>query len=312
MSTKAVNRLFLVSLFVEAAVVLFLKITGIELHAVASVIITQLIMLIPALSFLIGTKTKPDFITHKRMHPITPVLCVVYTALVMPLITEVNLISQLFVENRASQMAYEMLHVPGWIMILVIGILGPVNEELICRGLYYHSYKKSTNRAVAAMLMSALIFGLLHLNWNQMSYAFVVGIMAVLLIEATGSIVSSMIMHACVNTYNVIVILLQRDTLKQSGGDIQAITDASLESLGISYDQFMMVAIVVYGVIALFTTILALLLLWGISAIEKRNTHLRQIFRKREKDGEKSRQSLWTIPLVIGVVLCVLYMSVMG
>ena len=312
MSTKAVNRLFLVSLFVEAAVVLFLKITGIELHAVASVIITQLIMLIPALSFLIGTKTKPDFIAHKRMHPITPVLCVVYTALVVPLITEVNLISMLFVENRANQMAYEMLHVPGWIMILIIGILGPVNEEFLCRGIYYHSYKKSTNRAMAAMLMSALIFGLLHLNWNQMSYAFVVGIMAVLLVEATGSIAGSIIMHACINTYNVIMILFQRDTLKQSGGDTQAIMDASLEGLGISYDQFMMVAIVVYGVIALFTTCLALLLLWGISAIEKRNIHLRQIFRKPGEGEEKSRQSLWTIPLVIGVILCVLYMSVMG
>lgn len=312
MSTKAVNRLFLVSLFVEAAVVLFLKITGIELHAVTSVVVTQLIVLIPALAFLFGTKTKPGFIAHKRMHPITPVLCVVYTALVMPLITEVNLISQLFVENRASQMAYEMLHVPGWIMILVIGILGPMNEEFICRGIYYHSYKKSTNRAMAAMFMSALIFGLLHLNWNQMSYAFVVGIMAVLLIEATGSIVSSVIMHASVNTYNVIMILLQRDTLKQSGGDTQAIVDASLEGLGVSYDEFMMVAIVVYGVIALFTTFLALLLLWGISAIEKRNAHLRQVFRKQEKTGEKSKQSPWTVPLVIGVVLCVLYMSVMG
>lgn len=312
MSTKAVNRLFLVSLIVEAAVVLFLRITGIELHAVASVLLTQLIILLPTLAFLIGTKTKPGVISHKRIHPITPVLCLVYTALTMPLITEVNLISMLFVENRANQLAYEMLGVPGWLMVLTIGILGPMNEEFICRGVYYHSYKHTTGRATAAMFMSAMIFGLLHLNFNQMSYAFVVGIMAVLLIEATGSIWSSIIMHAGINTYNVIIMLFQRETLKQSGGNTQAMLDESLAMLGTSYEEFMVIAIILYGVIALITTFLALLLLWGISAIEKRNDHLRQVFRKQEKNGEKSKQSLWTLPLVIGVVLCVLYMSVMG
>lgn len=312
MSTKAVNRLFLVSLIVEAAVVLFVGITGIELHAVVSVVLTQLIILLPTLAFLIGTRTKPTFISHKRIHPITSVLCLIYTALTMPLITEVNLISMLFVENRANQLAYEMLEVPGWLMILTIGILGPMNEEFICRGVYYHSYKNSTGRATAAMFMSAMIFGLLHLNFNQMSYAFVVGIMAVLLIEATGSIWSSIIMHAGINTYNVIIMLFQRETLKQSGGNTQAMLDESLAMLGTSYKEFMAIAIVLYGVIALIATFLALLLLWGISAIEKRNDHLRQVFRKMKQPEDAKKQSMWTISLIVGVLICAVYMVVTG
>ncbi len=312
MSTKAVNRLFLVSLFVEAAVILFLRITGIELNTVVSVIVTQLIVLLPAVAFLIGTKTKLGFISHKRMHPVTPILCLIYTALTMPLITEVNLISMLFVENRANQMAYDMLNVPGWLMILIVGILGPMNEEFICRGIYYHSYKKTAGRAAAAMFMSALIFGLMHLNFNQMSYAFVVGIMAVLLVEATGSIWSSIIMHAAINTYNVIVMLFQRETLSKSGGDTQAMLDESLAMLGVTYDEFMIVAIILYGVIAVVTTLLALLLLWGISAIEKRNGHMRLVFRRQVQPEGVKKQSLWTVPLVIGVVACVVYMIVMG
>ncbi len=312
MSTKAVNRLFLVSLFVEAAVILFLNVANIELNIVVSLILTQLIVLVPALVFLKGTKTSLGFISHKRLHPVTPVLCLIYTALTMPLITEVNLISMLFVENRANQLAYEMLHVPGWLMVLIVGILGPMNEEFICRGIYYHSYKKSSGRAMAAMFMSALIFGLIHLNFNQMSYAFVVGIMAVLLIEATGSIWSSIIMHAAINTYNAIMMLLQRNNLSQSGGDTQAMLEESLAMLGTTYDEFMIVAIVIYGVIAVIATFLAFLLLWGISAVEKRNGYMRFVFSKKVQPEGVKKQSLWTVPLVLGVVFCVIYMIVMG
>lgn len=311
MSTKAVNRLFLVSLLVEAAVILFLSIAGIQLNIIVSIIVPQLIMLVPAICFLVGTKTKPGFIAHKRMHPTTPFLCIVYTGLSMPLIMVVNMISMLFVENRANQMAYEMMDMPWWLMILIVGILGPVNEEFIYRGVYYHSYK-ATGRILAAMFMSAFLFGVMHMNFNQMSYAIVVGILAVLLVEATGSIVSSMIFHACINTYNVVIMLIQRKQLAASGGDTQVMVEDMLAQIGMSYDRFLIVAIVIYGMIAVATTTLAVLLVFGIAAIEKRTAVLKGMFRRQEQTGETKKKSLWTVPLVIGVVGSFVYMIAMG
>ena len=52
-----------------------------------------------------------------------------------------------------------------------------------------------------AALMSGLLFGCFHLNINQALYAFVMGIVFAYMVEATGSLWSSVIAHFAVNTY---------------------------------------------------------------------------------------------------------------
>lgn len=309
MSKKAVNCLFLVFLTVEAAVSALLHYTGFQLNVIVALVLSQLIFLIPAVCFLLKTKTAlSDIAPHKRIHPVTPFLCIVFTGLCMPLIMVVNMISQLFVSNVATQIGVALADTPGWLIILVVGILAPMNEEFIYRGVFYQSYRK-TGRILAAMIMSAFLFGLMHLNFNQMSYAFVVGIMGVLLVEATGSIFSTMIFHACINTSNAVLIVLQRELLTKTGGDTQAILEEQLDQMGLSYGRFLMIMIIVYGVIALFTTTLAALLLWGISSIEKRDSEFKDIFKRKQKySGEEKKESLWSVQLVIAVALSFLYM----
>ena len=308
MKTKEVNRLFLVSLIVEAAVIVLLMVTKIAMNPIVSLILNQLILLLPALVFLAVTKTGPGFISHKRLHPVIPLMCILYTAFCMPLITAVNMVSLLFVDNKASQLVGLLTGIPAWLVVLVVGILGPMNEEFLYRGIFYHSYK-GTGRVLAAMFMSAFLFGLMHLNFNQMSYAIVMGIMAVLLIEATGSIASSMIFHACINTYNVVLMLIQQNQMAGTGKDAQDIMDESLAQLGVSYQQFVLIAIVVVGGIALVTTALAGLILYGMVVIENRQKEFFGIFKKRQGEalGQK-KQSLWTVSLAVSVILSLLYM----
>lgn len=308
MKTKEANRLFLVSLIVEAAVIVLLMVTEIKMSAIVSLILNQLILLLPALVFLGVTKTGPGFISHKRIHPVTPLMCILYTGFCMPLITAVNMVSLLFVDNKANQIVGLLAGTPAWFIVLIVGILGPMNEEFLYRGVFYHSYK-GTGRVLAAMFMSSFLFGLMHLNFNQMSYAIVVGIMAVLLIEATGSIASSMIFHACINTYNVVLMLIQQNQMAGTGKDTQDIMDESLAQLGVSYHQFILIAIVVVGGIALVTTALAGLLLYGMVVIENRQKEFFGIFKKRQGEalGQK-KQSLWTVSLAVAVILSLLYM----
>lgn len=308
MKTKEVNRLFLISLIVEAAVIVLLIVTGAELNPVVSLVLNQLILLLPALVFLALTRTGPGFIAHGRVHPVIPLMCIVYTGCCMPLILVVNMISMLFVENEATQIMGLMADIPGWLMVLVIGILGPMNEEFLYRGIFYHSYKK-TGRVLAAMFMSSFLFGLMHLNFNQMSYAIVMGIMGVLLIEATGNIASSMIFHACINTYNVVVMLIQRRQMADTDAASQELLDESLAQLGVSYQQFMLITIVVLGCIAIVATAFAGLLLYGMAVIQNRQKEFLAIFKKQQREisGEK-KQSLWTVPLAAAVALSLLYM----
>ncbi|MCH5279827.1 MAG: CPBP family intramembrane metalloprotease [Lachnospiraceae bacterium] len=308
MSKRAVNWLFLVYLFVEAGLVALVLLTGIRFSVLSSIILTQVILLVPTLIFLLVTKTKvSEMIPHKKLHPVTPLLCIVYTGLCMPLILVVNMISLLFVDNEATRMAAGMMGLPGWVMILAVGILGPVNEEFLFRGTFYGSYRK-TGRILAAMFMSAFLFGLTHLNFNQMSYAIVMGILAVLLIEATGSIVSSMILHACINTFSVLVTLLQRNIISEGNGNAREMIEEMMP--GVSFTRIMLMAIFVYGMIALAATTLAVLLLVGISYIEKRNVEFFNIFKKQKKTEGEKKETLWSIPLGIAVVLSFAYMII--
>lgn len=309
MSKKATNWLFAVFLAVEAVVVEILRFTGLRISAIGSLVMNQLIFLIPAVCFLLKTKTAlPDIAPHKKIHPVTPFLCIVFTGLCMPLITLINMVSQLFVSNAANQIGAALAGTPAWLIVLVVGILGPMNEEFIYRGIFYQSYRK-TGRILAAMVMSAFLFGLMHLNFNQMSYAFVVGIMGVLLVEATGSIVSTMIFHACINTTSAIQMVAQMDVLTETGGDTRALLDGILAETGLSYGQFLAGMMIVYGVIALFTTVLAALLLWGIAAIEGRGSVFKDLFKRKQKgSGGERKESLWSVPLVVAVVLSFLFM----
>lgn len=307
MSTKAVNRLFLAMLIVEAAVIFLIGKTGLQLSTIGALVLNQLIFFVPAVAFLAATGTKPGFIAHKRIRPVTPLLCLVFTGLCMPLIMVVNMISMLFVENEVNNLSYMLIDTPAWLLFLVIGILGPVNEEFLYRGIFYHSYRR-TGRIAAAILMSSFLFGVMHLNFNQMSYAVVVGIMGVLLIEATGSIVSSMIFHAGINCYNVAVMVMQRDQLAAVNGDTQALLNDSLAQLGLSYRQFLLLEIAVFGVIAVATTALAVLLLYGMAAVEHRKEEFSDIWKRRQRPAGEKKESLWTVSLVIAVVLSFLYM----
>lgn len=311
MSKKATNWLFLVFLAVEAAAIFILRYTGLAVSAIGSLVLNQLIFLLPAVCFLIKTKTAlSDVAPHKKIHPATPFLCIVFTGLCMPLITVVNMISQLFVSNAANQIGVALAGTPAWLIILVVGIWGPMNEEFLYRGIFYQSYRK-TGRILAAMIMSAFLFGLMHLNFNQMSYAFVVGILGVLLVEATGNIASTMIFHGCINTSSAVLMIIQSELLVETGGDSQALLEEQLAQTGLSYGQFLIVMIIVYGFIALFATALAALLLYGMAVIEGRNSEFKGIFKRKPKfPGGEKKASLWSVPLVIAVVLSFLFMIV--
>lgn len=331
MSTKAVNRLFLTFFIVEMAVSGIMSWTGWQPQTMLALLLNQLILLVPAIVFLCVTKTSPSFIQHKKIHWSTPFLSVVYTALCMPVVMLANLISMLFVDNAVTSIAGQLYGVGAWQMILLIGILGPMNEEFIFRGIIYHSYRKS-GRMIGAMLLSAVLFGLMHLNFNQMSYAIVVGIMTVLLIEATGSIVSSMIFHICVNTYNVILMIVQKDEMLETQ-DAQVVLEEALSMIGMTYHQFLVIMIGVFFIISLMSITLAGLLLCGMAKIEGNQEKLKNIFRKQDSVhqdiiiceetryehqvenqvqqydlGKSKKKRLFTPSLIVAMLFCIGYM----
>lgn len=306
MNPKKVNWLFLTTLLVEAAVMAFMYLcSDISLGIIESLLLSQLIVLVPTVLFLLGTRTDPGrLIAHNRPKFTTTLLVVVFTFLCMPAIIAVNAFSMLFVDNEVAGLQSYMLSVPWWQILLMVGIIGPVSEEFVFRGVIYHGYKTS-QRFVGSMLLSALLFGLTHLNFNQMSYAVLVGIVSVLLLEGSGSIFYSMLFHICINTTNVVQMLVQK-----AQGTIMSQEESMAyieRTMQMPYKQALAVSVSVYAVIAAGAAALAGCLLYLIVKNENRVQHMQQLLL-HGNTGEK-RTKLISVPLVISVVLCLLYMT---
>lgn len=305
MNPKKVNWLFLTTLLVEAAVMAFMYLcSDISPGIIESLLLSQLIVLVPTVLFLLGTRTDPGrLIAHNRPKFTTTLLVVVFTFLCMPAIIAVNAFSMLFVDNEVAGLQSYMLSVPWWQILLMVGIIGPVSEEFVFRGVIYHGYKTS-QRFVGSMLLSALLFGLTHLNFNQMSYAVLVGIVSVLLLEGSGSIFYSMLFHICINTTNVVQMLVQK-----AQGTIMSQEESMAyieRTMQMPYKQALAVSVSVYAVIAAGAAALAGCLLYLIVKKENRVQHMQQLLHGNT--GEK-RTKLISVPLVISVVLCLLYMT---
>lgn len=94
----------------------------------------------------------------------------------------------------------------GWVGVVAIAVLGPVLEELLFRGvitkvlLQYYSPSR-------AIVYSALVFGVFHLNPVQVVGATVAGLLFAWLYWRTGSIVPGVLVHIFNNSLSVYVDL---------------------------------------------------------------------------------------------------------
>lgn len=308
MNAKKTNWLFLSAILFEAAIMIFLIFAGerISLGVIGSLLLNQLILLVPSALFLLFTKTRPgDFIAHGRMKISISLLVVVFTFLCMPLITAVNAVTLLFVENEASNLMQMLAGIPAWLILLIVGVVGPISEEFVFRGVIYHGYRRS-GRLIGAMLLSAFLFGLMHLNFNQMSYAILVGVIGVLLVEGTGSIFYSMLFHICINFSNAVQMLWEPEAASMTMEQREALIETTMH---MPYNQALCVMISVYAVIACITTALAGCLYYLILKLEGRTEHVRLFLSRKGENGVKaSNQKLCTWPLIISIALCLAYM----
>lgn len=90
----------------------------------------------------------------------------------------------------------------GWGGILVIAIIGPVLEELLFRGAITKALLQQYN-PTKAILISALLFGVFHINPAQILPAFLIGILLSWTYYRTASLIPCMLMHILNNSLSV-------------------------------------------------------------------------------------------------------------
>lgn len=87
---------------------------------------------------------------------------------------------------------------PIWLQIVGFGIIMPMSEEMLFRGLIYKRYRERNDFRMA-MLSSSFLFGLVHGNLIQFIYAFSIGMLFAFVYEKFGTIKAPLFFHILVN-----------------------------------------------------------------------------------------------------------------
>lgn len=291
---KLVNVTFLVTILIYlGGNILMSSLLTEPLPLAANVFITEGMVLIPTFLFLLVARENPFKILRiKKIKIGTLLLLPVFAACIMPFMTLLNAFSLLFTENQVLGVTQNLPEtVPYVVGMLIMAVAPAVVEETVYRGVFYSEYSRVSS--LGAVILSGFLFGLMHMNLNQFVYAFAMGCIFAILVETTGSLVSSMVVHFCINGFSTSLVYV----FSLFGDSLGSMTELA-EQTAITGTTLLALAAT-----AIVPTALAVLFLVIMSRIEGRTANLLSIV-KREKRG-----NLLSIPLLIGIAFCIGYIT---
>lgn len=112
-------------------------------------------------------------------------------------------------------------------MILIVGILPAICEEILFRGYLYSSVKDKV-KPVYAMLIVSVVFGIYHMNFVQSIVTAVIGMFLVYALYRTDSIFIPMLMHCINNTVSVLTMKYPDNSVSKFIDGIDGIPQTAL------------------------------------------------------------------------------------
>ena len=302
MNYRKANWGFLGMVLTHFAVIIALLIGRVtSMGMMTNLFLSEMMLVIPAFAALLFSREKPNRVLCFHGLKFSSVLMVVvFTFLMGPLTTLLNAISMLFVDNAVTDMSGQVLEYPFPVMLFMMAVFGPVCEELVFRGILYRGYLKSGN-ALKAVLLSSLLFGLIHMNFNQAPYAFALGVSMALLMEATGSLLAPVLMHMVFNAQSVVLMYVYDRFFPW------LLEEQAQQIMG---PEELLPTICVYLVLALICTALAGCVLVWLCRNERRQEYIRWLWQEGKDGGKKGR--VVGAPLIVGILLCLAYMILLA
>ncbi|MCR5773904.1 MAG: CPBP family intramembrane metalloprotease [Lachnospiraceae bacterium] len=300
MNTKRVGWAYLWMTIAFVAISLFVSFFIPDMGIGMTALLSELCLLVPVLGFLFMGRVGIREQLHLKGIKLSTLLMVfVFHICTYPVVIAMNAFTMAITgDNAAMDITSQFDGESFFVIWLFVGVIGPLVEEFVFRGVLLGGLR-TTGRIIAPTIISALLFGLIHMNINQFSYTLCMGIFWGLLIEASGSIVSTTVCHMTMNSFSILMAYL----LEKGLGDFE-------EILAAGQSEVTAVSYVVTGLgflfISIFTSALAILMLKVISINEGRTGCFENIFRKRlpaEKHGR-----LITIPLIAGMAIAAGFM----
>ena len=116
-----------------------------------------------------------------------------------------------------------------FVYAIVVAVCAPIFEEILFRGIFLTNHMKFG--CWHAAIVTGVLFGLIHMNHQQMFFATALGILFAYIDIKAGSIIPSIIAHVAVNLYSVInTVLLSFTNYNEllESGSLDAMLDAPM------------------------------------------------------------------------------------
>lgn len=161
-----------------------------------TMIITSALVLIP-ISIYLYKKKIPIIKKISLRHVIELFSLAIVLNIVVSAVVE--LLPASLTSDYASSTGYlqELSFVP---MLLSVGVLAPIIEELFFRFLMV---RRLRNKPALAIILPALLFGIVHGNIVQGSYAFILGMFFAVLYLKTDNLLVTILLHMGINSSSV-------------------------------------------------------------------------------------------------------------
>lgn len=142
---------------------------------------------------------------------------------VQPIMSFIAIFFSLFFPNLVEQSISLMEGASFISMLISMAILPALFEEFMLRGIMMTGYRKLGKGK--AIVYTAILFGLLHMNPQQVPYAIFAGLVFCYLVDRMGSIWASIIPHFLVNGGSVVSVFL-----------LPMISNGIIEDIEVVYD----------------------------------------------------------------------------
>jgi len=95
-----------------------------------------------------------------------------------------------------------------WLLLILISILPSIFEEVALRGIVFSGYKSV--KIFTAATVNGLFFGILHQNFTQFSYAFVIGFVMCYMMWYTKTLWAPILCHFVINVIGALMSYIGR------------------------------------------------------------------------------------------------------
>lgn len=164
---------------------------------------------LPLVLYFVWTRTNPK--TILRIRPLgwkNILLVIAFGFIIQPLMQLLSFTASLVFPNLVADAMINMENESFIISLIAMAITPAILEELLLRGIFLSGYRNLGRKK--AILWTALLFGLLHMNPQQFFYAFGAGLFFCFLAERSGSIFASIIPHFIINGSSVVTFYISQ------------------------------------------------------------------------------------------------------